>query len=351
MIGAGGPTDGGTAGTGGYIKGTMNVTSFQGQTITIIVGAIGDINPEIPAGATYIYIPTTGPLFVMAGAGGSGSGAAGSQYGGWGGGGSFTNTSGTNWVAAGGDGETSGGGVGGQGGQTGSGGAGGSCSGLGGQSGQGPQGNYEQALGGTGNGLVPGGSGYTGGGEGCGAGGGSSYYNSAYTTIITSYAGNAVPAGLLTGYGRTYQNGYVSISILSSEPAIVTNGAVGIGTLNPLTLLDVRGDTSITGNLNVSGYAISKVATSTITTQSSFVTSSLFGKYIFVNGDYVSTLFLPDNTGGSSEGDVVVLRNYASTTSLSIYSTAVTNPTIITATKTTSFVYTTLASPSGWYSL
>ena len=121
------------------------------------------------------------------------------------------------------------------------------------------------------------------------------------------------------------------------------NGSVGIGTNTPLSALDVRGD------LNVSGYAISKVATSTITTQSSFVTSSLFGKYIFVNGDSVSTLFLPDNTGGSAEGDVVVLRNYGSTQSINVYST-ISDPGTIIAGKTLSFVYTTLA-PTGWYSL
>ena len=214
MIGAGGAILGGVGGTGGYINGSINVTSFQGQTITIIVGAIGDISPEIPAGASYIYIPTTGPLFVMAGAGGSGSGAGANQYGGWGGGGSFTSIGGSDNVAIGGDGETSGDGVGGQGGQTGSGGAGGSCVPLPGQSGQGPQVNYEQALGGTGNGLVPGGSGYTGGGEGCGAGGGSSYYNSAYTTISVSYPGNTVPAGTLqSSYGRANNGGYVSVCL------------------------------------------------------------------------------------------------------------------------------------------
>lgn len=214
IIGAGGSTSG--SGSGGYIKGSINVSTFKGQTITIVTGAVGasDINPS---NASYIYIEN-GSLFVMAGAGGCGSGAAGNQYGGWGGGGTFINIpTTTNWVAIGGNGQTSGGGSGGQGGQTGGGGASGSCGAPPDAPGSGrpiPE-DYKQAFGGSSNTTTAGGSGYTGGGGGCGAGGGSSYYNSSYTSIILSYAGNTIPNNILVGYGREYQNGYISIEFKS----------------------------------------------------------------------------------------------------------------------------------------
>jgi hypothetical protein len=222
MIGAGGPSLNGIGGTGGYIQGTINVSAYHGQTISTFVGGTGNLNPDVSAGTSYINILNVpgSTLFVMAGAGGSGSGAGGSQYGGWGGGGSFVNVSGNNYVAAGGNGQTSGDGGGAQGGQTVGGGIGGYCGdprivGNSGGSRPIPE-NYLQALGGTGQGLVPGGSGYTGGGEGCGAGGGSSYYNSASTAIIRSYDGstlNSLHPTLLSGYGRAYQGGYVSITL------------------------------------------------------------------------------------------------------------------------------------------
>jgi hypothetical protein len=217
IIGAGGDNFYGAtrAGSGGYIKGTITLPPST-ASIKIVVGAVGNevFNPSVPSGATYINIPTTGPLFVMAGAGGCPTNAAGNQTGGWGGG--WISLPPSDQVAIGGDGTSSGDGVGAQGGQINGGGAAGSCAPfLPGVPGNGrpiPE-NFEQASGGFGD-LAPGGSGYTGGGSGCASGGGSSYYNSTYTTVTSSYPGNLLPSDLLPQYGRGYKSGYASIEII-----------------------------------------------------------------------------------------------------------------------------------------
>lgn len=220
MIGAGGNgSSGGSGGGGGYIQGT--VTSVGTTLVKVVVGGVGGGPGGGPSGASYINVPTTGPLFAMAGAGGASDGLFVSA--GWGGGGIFTAN-----VAPGDD-----------AGVPGTGGGGGSVvgapgSGQGGLAGSecgfvspgnaggnaGSSGAYEQALGGSSpsTGMTPGGSGYAGGGSGCGGGGGSSFANSTYLSGLVSYDGNSVPGGTLPGYGRSNQGGYVSIS--STWPAI-----------------------------------------------------------------------------------------------------------------------------------
>lgn len=250
MVGAGGQGYAGLAGSGGYIKGTINVALFQGQTITIVVGSVGyqtppPISNSTQSGATYIYIPSN-TLFVMCGAGGGDSTSGGPASGGYGGGGlsgpnAFTYIGGSDWVAIGGSGNSVGSSVGGGGGQLTSGGSAGNCLGLfpgvPGNDRNSPTVPYEEALGGSNNTTAAGGNGYTGGGSGCAGGGGSSYYNSAYTTIISSYSGINIPVSVLPSYGRNNKGGYVSITFPGSEPSIVTNGAVGIGTTNPYVTL------------------------------------------------------------------------------------------------------------------
>lgn len=301
LVGGGGASYLGLGANGGYIKGRVNVTSFQNQTITIVVGAVaiyglgGD--PSFCSGASYIYKPGTA-LFVMAGGGGSGS-SSGSPgiplTGGAGGGGTFTN-SGSNWIAIGGNGGTGGTGVGGQGGQTGGGGAAGSCDSAPGLPGDGrpmPE-TYQQALGGNngGFGTVPGGSGYTGGGSGCAAGGGSSYYNSTYTYVTSSYPGNTIPSSVLPGYGRQGYGGYVSITFNNSSTTIFTNGNITCDSLTTFTINDINGSggksgqvlTAGTGNQVVwsnlplqSGTAqlFNPIIKSTVTTSYNLTTSSI----------------------------------------------------------------------------
>lgn len=224
IIGSGGG-DGGTStgGNGGYIKGFIDVTGFVNQTIHIYVG--GPSNPlGFGSSASYITIPNSGPLFVMAGAGGM-DGFLNTGTGGHGGGGTFTTNiangtnGGTNGVvgAAGGGGGTTVGGVG----------AGTTNAAPpylspqnSGQSRPVSE-NYLEALGGASNvngQAGPGGNGYTGGGGGGtlesgsgGGGGGSSYYNPTYTTVMTSYAGSNLPPNVLPNYGRNQTYGYVSV--------------------------------------------------------------------------------------------------------------------------------------------
>ena len=335
MVGAGGPSaDHGASGTGGYIQGAINVTGYQGQTISIVVGNVGNINPETPSGASYIYIPTSGPLFVMTGAGGTDSFAGAPQYGGWGGGGPFTLISPNNYVAIGGDGETSGDSSGAQGGQLTGGGLGGICTDITGASGNGRPGveNYQQALGGIGNDMPPGGSGYTGGGEGCGSGGGSSYYNSLYTVITTSFPGNTLPVGTLPGYGRNGQSGYVSI-IFVNNTALITQGNI-----------------ECNGNLIISGTSISRVST-VYATSGTTLDNTYWGKYVFANSTDIAayTLILG---GGALDGTVVVIRNAAATTNSISVTNVQSGPATILPTKTTSYIYTnTSPLTAGWYAL
>ena len=219
MIGAGGfgGGGGGVGGGGGYIQGTITLPPGTTQ-IKVVVGGVGSGGGGAPSGASYINIPGTGPLFVMAGAGGASDGLL--VAAGYGGGGTFTAN-----VAPGGDAGVPGTGGGGgsvvtntQGGLAGS-----ECGFVSpGNAGDnaGTSGLYEQALGGSSPAttMTPGGSGYAGGGSGCGGGGGSSFVNSTYVSGLTSYDGNSVPPGTLPGYGRSNQGGYVSIT--SSWPAI-----------------------------------------------------------------------------------------------------------------------------------
>jgi hypothetical protein len=219
MIGAGGSgSGGGSGGTAGYIQGTITLP-LSTTTVKVVVGGVGGGPGGPPSGASYITIPGTGPLFAITGAGGGSNGLL--TTAGWGGGGfSMSN------VEPGGNANNPGTGGGGgsivtltQGGLAGTecgfvtpGNAGGNA---------GSSGAYEQALGGSSpsTAMLPGGSGYAGGGSGCSGGGGSSYVNPTTTSVTTSYAGNdSGLIGILPGYGRSNQGGYVSL--VTSWPAI-----------------------------------------------------------------------------------------------------------------------------------
>jgi hypothetical protein len=252
MIGAGGATSGGT---GGYIRGSITLTSVM-STIKVVVGAVGSAGlGGSSSGASYINVPTAGPLFVMAGAGGAGSG-------GYGGGGTF-NGAGVAFggpagflVFTGGSSQTDTGG-----------GLGYDCSinpepsGNGGNAGS--SGAFEQALGGTNAGRYAGGSGYAGGGAACaGGGGGSSYYNTSTTTVTLSYDGSTVPGGVLSGYGRSGQGGYVSISLVGNANSVTANG-------------DVQCRNLFTSTTTISTLTASTMTVSSLLTTSSMNTSTI----------------------------------------------------------------------------
>jgi hypothetical protein len=288
MIGAGGFTGGTSGGQGGYIQGSISLPSGA-TSIKVVVGSAG--SQITPSGASYINIPSPNPnatLFVMAGAGGAGgSGIFNVGVGGGGGyavGGSgvafgedsynFLNTSG----AYGG---TSVGGV-----------AGLDCSGsFLGNAGANYAGLYEQALGGAGytspgSGTYAGGSGYTGGGSGCGAGGGSSYVNPATTFVTLSYSGSLVPVGVLSGYGRANQSGYVSVTFVLG-PSLDANGDILCRSISTTSTLNT-----------VSTLNASYINTSSIISSASgkilLGTGTPTYRFEINNGGQVSTFF---NTG------------------------------------------------------
>jgi len=285
MIGAGGfggnPGFVAIGGTGGYIQGTINLP-IGTTSIKVKVGASGIAsisNPDaVPSGASYINIPTVGPLFVMAGAGGSAQflGNIG-LIAGNGGGGTFTSG-----VAPGGDGSCGSSGGSRTGLTTGGLGYTTSCVLAPAYNGASYAGNFEESLGGGSSvvGMAPGGSGYAGGGGnneyGAGlGGGGSSYVNTTTTTISTSYAGNVVPAGVLTGYGRSGQAGYVSITFVSvTNTSLQANGDISCRSLNitstisvPSTIISADGKILLgtgtpTYRFEINGSAYSTVFTS-----------------------------------------------------------------------------------------
>ena len=227
MIGAGGTATGfATAGGGAYLRGSIVLPSGT-TSINVGVGVLGTgTTGGTSSGASYINIPGS-YLFVIAGAGGAAH-SGGSPQGGDGGGdlsgGSFTGVSnGFSGFTIGLPGALSGGG-----GTTTGGSAGVDCGGtIAGTVGSTYASNFLPASGGTQASNSAGGSGYSGGGSGCVGGGGSSYVNGTYASNIVSFRGASVPTNLLTGYGRSNQGGYVSITLFNANDySLRTNGDI-----------------------------------------------------------------------------------------------------------------------------
>jgi hypothetical protein len=230
IIGSGGGINNtsSTGGNGGYITGTIDIRTFLGQTIHIYVGGPPTPPSFITSSASYITIPTAGPLFVIAGAGGT-DGFSNPTSAGHGGGGTFTNNiaNGTNATNVGGTGGAGGTNVGGLGAGT-TNAASPYISPINSGGSRPVPETYLEAFGGASNtgGIAgPGGNGYTGGGGGGpgdggdgGGGGGSSYYNSTYTSVTTSYSGNSLPSNVLPGYGRNQTYGYVGLCFTYVPP-------------------------------------------------------------------------------------------------------------------------------------
>ena len=214
------------SGTGAYMDGTINVAGLHGKTLNIQVGASVP-GFELPATASYIAIAGE-HLFVIAGAGGGaerGTDGMDKVVGGSAGGGPFTGGISPGGNAGPAIGPSYGSGSGG----TGLGGGAGTTPGNGRPS---PE-TYLDAAGGGGT-YGRGGGGYTGGGagsgiEGGGGGGGSSYFDIDFTNLVNSYSGASLPVGLLPGYGRSNQNGYVAIYIDGASPSITTTGNIVCG--------------------------------------------------------------------------------------------------------------------------
>lgn len=256
MIGSGGATGLGTGGTGGYIRGVTSVPANV-STIKVVVGATGTTS-LVPSGASYITVPTAGPLFVMAGAGGSGGTGFGTITGGAGGGGTFTSG-----VANGGDSSAVGAFTGKGGTTVGGTPAGQSCvGGFTGAVGNNPSVSFEEAYGGSTANTNPGGSGYAGGGSGCGGGGGSSYINTSYITVLESYAGGSVPGGTLVGYGRAGQSGYVTVT-LNFATSLFANGDI------------ICRNVFQTSTFNFNAFTASTMAVSSVLQTSSLTTSTI----------------------------------------------------------------------------
>jgi hypothetical protein len=265
MIAGGGNNGGGagTGGVGGYIRCRIDVEDYVGQTLDIYVGTTNTPS-DTQATASYITIGGTGPLFVIAGAGG-GVDQSGVGTGGAGGGGTFSiasianGQSGTsvNPVGLGGT------NVGGLGGGT-----------LAGNPNSGDSRplveNYLQAAGGSSTDLGLGGyggGGYCGGGgsgDGGAGGGGSSYYNSRYVTILESYQGDSVPIGKVVGYGRGNQDGIVILSSTDGNTTLTTSSGISSG-----------GDLVVSGNVSVGGLLTNTYTFYTISQTGGFPASFL----------------------------------------------------------------------------
>ena len=274
MIGAGGsnPVIASPAGVGGYIKGNIIIPTGI-STIKVQVGASGG-TIYTPSGASYITVPTTGPLFAMAGAGGNTNIFATGLGGG--GGGSIVDINGVypgeNGSPCTAPGICGGGGsvlVSVNGGTPGY-----RCDGnlaFPGQPGGIYANNYEESPGGAGGPagfgfvIVAGGNGYAGGGSGCGGGGGSSYANPTYTNVYTTFQGSAVPPFILSGtYGRPNQDGYVSIQFISGQNSLTMNGDILCNNIQANGTITVPNGSVIIGS-GAGNYPLEVTATPTST--------------------------------------------------------------------------------------
>lgn len=154
---------------------------------------------------------------------------------------------------------------------------------------------------------------------------------------------------------------------------VKSNGNVGIRTNSPQYTLDINGDThtsgylstntvnmnngqitglsSITSNVSISGYAISKVSV-TYANSGTTLDSSYWGKYVFANSGDVASYSLTLGTVSVSDGTIIVIRNAAATTNSITINGVYSGPTTILPTKTTSYIYTDNPNvTAGWYAL
>lgn len=144
-----------------------------------------------------------------------------------------------------------------------------------------------------------------------------------------------------------------SASVISATPYNLTIQPLGGTTTVGSGGLTVNGNTSVTGNLTVTGTAISRVATSDLTSNPGNNLSNwtpYLGKYSFVDGDTVPALTLPNGGQAPSDGTIVVVRNYGSSGFISVSPTADSSGASILPGKTSSYVYTTVLG-GGWYAL
>ncbi len=248
--GGGGSYDPGyynSGGSGGYVSGTLNVTTYEGTNLTIIVGqggvvfgtstsyggggAVSNSNYYASSGGGMSAITSGGTYLVVAGgAGGAGdavyntggSVTNGVGYGGAGGGSTGGASNASYEVGSAGGGTQAAGGAGGVGNsQTGY--AGAAYTG-----GAGRSSSYDAAGGGGGGYYGGGGGGYSGGGYGAGGGGGGSSYttNGKFTNFGASVA-SYTPAGYGAGglQGNTNATGVGTTAVATT----MSNYVSGVG--------------------------------------------------------------------------------------------------------------------------
>ena len=270
MIGAGG--HGPAGGGGAYWKGFLDVSTLQGDTLEFGVGDVSS-NAYGSSSASYIRDATTGVMFLIAGAGGSGGGNVGGgdvSGGNAGAAGTYFSVNGISYyVCVGSVGGSFMDASGGAGGSTNNGGSGGNAGagGISGNSGSSP--NLvtflpvSTVLGGqsatVGDGNA-GGGGYSGGGQGAhvtntqfgGGGGGSSFYRADYIYLqVAPSTGSALSPYVLSGYGRSGQSGYIGLSYapssITTQGDIVCKGQLNVGNIlyvSSNSFVDMYGDAS-----------------------------------------------------------------------------------------------------------
>jgi hypothetical protein len=172
-----------------------------------------------------------------------------------------------------------------------------------------------------------------------------------YNTNPVSGAPYDVTTNLIMSTSRGYYQWWLTNNMASGGSGGLTQDHLQLFSYfpSPSSIIDIAatGDISfskninIIGNLNVSGYAVSKVSTS------GGIANLSIGNYNFINGNTSPNIILP----GGSDGDIIVIRNTGATSTITVTILQDSTGSSILPGKTSSYIYTNKANTTGWYGL